>query len=92
MGEEGRGWRGLTLSHPEALPWWVKSYSVRQSKLTKGPVLAGLGEKGLRERDGQIGPVKMGGCAGAREAGETAVGETSANPCGYGEKGHKSFF
>ena len=37
----------LTLSHPEALPWRVKSYSVRQSKLTKGTVLAGLGEKGL---------------------------------------------
>ena len=33
--------------------------------------------------------IKMGGCAGAREAGETAVGETSANPCGYGENGHK---
>ena len=38
----------LTLSHPEALPWRVKSYSVRQSKLTKGTVLAGLGEKGLK--------------------------------------------
>ena len=32
---------------PRALPWWVKSYSVRQNKLTKGTVLAGLGEKGL---------------------------------------------
>ena len=49
----------LTLSHPEALPWRVKSYSIRQSKLTKGTVLAGLGEKGLRKRDGQVhvGPV-----------------------------------
>ena len=37
----------LTLSHPEALPWRVKSYSVRQSKITKGTVLASLGEKGL---------------------------------------------
>ena len=46
----------LTLSHPEALPWQVKSYSVRQSKLTKGTVLAGLGEKGLRKRDGQVRP------------------------------------
>ena len=43
----------LTLSHPEALPWEVKSYSVRQSKLTKGTVLASLGEKGLRKRDGR---------------------------------------
>ena len=32
-------------------------YSVRLSKLTKGTVLAGLGEKGLRKRDGQVGPV-----------------------------------
>ena len=47
----------LTLSHPEVLPWREKLYSVRQSKLTKGTVLAGLGEKGLRKRDGQIGPV-----------------------------------
>ena len=38
-------------------PWRVKSYSVRQSKLTKGTVWAGLGEKGLRKRDGQVGPV-----------------------------------
>ena len=30
---------------------------VRQSKITKGPVLAGLGGKGLRRRDGLIGPV-----------------------------------
>ena len=37
----------LTLSHQEAVPWRVKSYSVRQSKLTKGIVLASLGEKGL---------------------------------------------
>ena len=47
----------LTLSHPEALPWRVKSYSVRQSKLIKGTVLASLGEKGLRKRDGQVCPV-----------------------------------
>ena len=32
-------------------------YGVRQSKITKGAVLASLGEKGLRKRDGQIGPV-----------------------------------
>ena len=38
----------LTLSHPEALPWWVKSSGVRQSKVTKGTVLAGLREKRLR--------------------------------------------
>ena len=31
-------------------------YGVRQSKITKGAVLASLGEKGLRKRDGQIGP------------------------------------
>ena len=49
--------RNLTLSHPEALPWRVKSYSVRQSKITKVTVLAGLGEKELRKRDGQVGPV-----------------------------------
>ena len=35
----------------------IKLYSVRQSKLTKGTVLAGLGEKGLRKRDGQVGAV-----------------------------------
>ena len=27
--------------------------------MIKGPVLAGLGEKGLRKRDGQVGPVKI---------------------------------
>ena len=37
----------LTLSHPEALPWRVKSSHVRQSKITKGTVLAGLGEERL---------------------------------------------
>ena len=37
----------LVLSHPEALPWRVKSSGVRQSKITKGTVLAGLGGKGL---------------------------------------------
>ena len=30
---------------------------IRQSKITKGTVLASLGGKGLRKRDGQIGPV-----------------------------------
>ena len=35
----------LTLSYPEALPWRVKSPAIRQSKITKGMVLAGLGEK-----------------------------------------------
>ena len=35
----------LTLSHPEALPWQVKSSGVRQSKITKGAVLANLGGK-----------------------------------------------
>ena len=39
------GW--LTLSHPEALPWRVKSFGVRHSKITKGTVLAGLGEERL---------------------------------------------
>ena len=43
--------------HPEALLLRVKSSGVRQSKITKGTVLAGLGEKGLRKRDGQIGPI-----------------------------------
>ena len=33
--------------------------SVRQSKMTKGTVLAGLREKGLRKRDGQVGPVNL---------------------------------
>ena len=35
----------------------VKSSGIRQSKITKGAVLAGLGGKGLRKRDGQIDPV-----------------------------------
>ena len=38
---------------------------VRQSKITKGLVLTGLGGKGLRKRDGQIGPAvkyKVHGC------------------------------
>ena len=33
----------LTISHPEALPWRVKSSGIRQSKITKGLVLASLG-------------------------------------------------
>ena len=37
----------LTLSHPEALHWQVKSSGIRQSKITKGMVLAGLGEERL---------------------------------------------
>ena len=37
----------LTLSHPEAPPWWVKSSDVRQSKITRGTILASLGEKRL---------------------------------------------
>ena len=37
----------------------VKSYGIRQSKITKGMVLAGLGEKGLRKRDGHVGPVNL---------------------------------
>ena len=47
----------LTLSHPEALHWWVKSSGVRQSKITKGTVLASLGKGKVKEEDGQIGPV-----------------------------------
>ena len=43
----------LTLSPPRGSPWT----SVKQGKITKGMVLAGLGEKGLRKRDGQVGPV-----------------------------------
>ena len=38
----------LTLSHPEALLWQVKSSGVRQSKITKCPLLAALGGKGLK--------------------------------------------
>ena len=38
----------LTLSHPESLHWWVKSSGVRQSKITKGMVLAGLGEDNVK--------------------------------------------
>ena len=37
----------LTLSHPEGLLWRVKSSGVRQSKITKCPLLAALGGKGL---------------------------------------------
>ena len=46
----------LTLPHPGALrsPWRVKSSGVRQSKTTKWPLLAALGGKVLRKRDGQI--------------------------------------
>ena len=49
----------LTLPHPGALrsPWRVKSSGVRQSKTTKWPLLAALGGKVLRKRDGQIGSV-----------------------------------
>ena len=43
----------LTLSYPEALPLQVIS-GIRHSIITKWPVLAGLGEEGLRKRDGQI--------------------------------------
>ena len=39
----------LTLSHPDARPWWVKSSGVRQSKITKGTDLAGVGLKGLKK-------------------------------------------
>ena len=35
----------LTLPHPEALHWRVKSSGVRQSEITKVSVLAGLGEE-----------------------------------------------
>ena len=35
----------------------VKLADIRQSKIIKGLVLAGLGRKGLRKRDGQIGSV-----------------------------------
>ena len=38
----------LTLSHPEDLPRQVKLSGVRQSKITKGAVLAGLGVTGLK--------------------------------------------
>ena len=40
-------WDILTLSHPKALCWGVKPSGVRQSKITKGTVLADLGGKGL---------------------------------------------
>ena len=48
MGTVLAGGVHLTLSHPEDLPWRVKSSGVRQSKITKGTVLAGLGEKRLK--------------------------------------------
>ena len=41
--------KGLTLSHPEALHWQIKSSGIRQSKVTKGTVLAGLGEERLNK-------------------------------------------
>ena len=44
--------RMKAASHPEVLPWWVKL--CRHSKITKGMVLAGLGKKRRRKRDGQI--------------------------------------
>ena len=37
----------LTLSHPEALLRQVKLSGVRQSKITKCPILTALGGKGL---------------------------------------------
>ena len=37
----------LTLSHPEALHWWVKLSGIRRSKITKGTVWASLGEERL---------------------------------------------
>ena len=37
----------LTLSHPEALHWQVKSSGIRQSKITKGTILASLGQERL---------------------------------------------
>ena len=43
-------WAQLTFSHPEGLLWRVKSSGVRQSKITKCPLLAGLGEKGLKQQ------------------------------------------
>ena len=42
---------------PEALPWWVKLSGIRQSKITNGAAWAGDVGKGLRKRDGLIGPV-----------------------------------
>ena len=47
----------LTLSHPEALLWRIKSPGIRQSKITKCPLLAALEGEGLRKRDGQVGSV-----------------------------------
>ena len=43
-------WSYLTLSHPEALLWRVKLSGVRQSKITKCPLLATLGGKGLKDK------------------------------------------
>ena len=37
----------MTPSHPEVLPRRVKLSGVRQSEITKGPVFAGVGGKGL---------------------------------------------
>ena len=41
----------LTLSHPEAHPWWVKSSGIRQSKITKGPVWERKGNQNNRSID-----------------------------------------
>ena len=38
------------------LVWQVKSPGIRQSKIIKGTVMAGLEEKGLRKRVEQVGP------------------------------------
>ena len=38
----------VTLSHPEALHWRVKSSGVRHSKIRKGTVLVSLGEERLK--------------------------------------------
>ena len=43
----------------EALPRQVNLSGIRKSKITKGVGLGDLGGKGLRKRDGQIGPVTV---------------------------------
>ena len=45
------------IPFPHSLLSQVKLSGVRQSKMTKRPILAGLGGKGLRRRVRQIGPV-----------------------------------
>ena len=44
----------LTKEHVYTVHAFVLNISQFKSKMTKGPVLAGLGGKGLRKRDGQI--------------------------------------